>query len=156
MNEGFDLHRTVRCNYWSMPELQTAVYVTVVEERAWCINKSRILFSGRFKIQRRICKESLFLRDLLEIPGDLTGMRRVWLIIHALISSFVREMAFCSWFDIKTLSYQYMDSRCEDKTILRSFDLHNVISCAGKTTSLHWIRTLIVMMAYTLLQITLV
>ena len=37
-------------------------------------------------------------------------------------------------------SYQYRNSHCGDKTILRPSYLHNGISYTGKTTSLYWIR----------------
>ena len=47
------------------------------------------------------------------------------------------------WFNIKTASYQYRQSHCGDKTILRPSSLHNRISYTGKTTSLYWIRALV-------------
>ena len=47
------------------------------------------------------------------------------------------------WFNIKMTSYQYRKSHCEDKTILRPSYLHNGISYTGKTTSLYWIRALV-------------
>ena len=43
------------------------------------------------------------------------------------------------WFNIKMSSYQYRNSHCGDKTILRPAYLHNWISYTGKT-SLYWIR----------------
>ena len=46
------------------------------------------------------------------------------------------------WFNTKMSSYQYRKSHCGDKTILRPSYLHNGISYTGKTTSLHWIRAL--------------
>ena len=46
------------------------------------------------------------------------------------------------WFNIKMTSYQYRKSHCVDKTILRLSYFHNGISYTGKTTSLYWIRTL--------------
>ena len=48
------------------------------------------------------------------------------------------------WFNIKMTSYQYRKSHCGDKKILRPSYLHNGISYTGKTTSLYWIRTLII------------
>ena len=44
------------------------------------------------------------------------------------------------WFNKKMPSYQYRNSHCGDKTILRPSYLHNGISYTGKTTSLYWIR----------------
>ena len=46
-------------------------------------------------------------------------------------------------FNIKMPSYQYRKSHCGDKTVVRSSYLHNGISYTGKTTSLHWIRSLL-------------
>ena len=46
-------------------------------------------------------------------------------------------------FNIKISSYQYRKSHCGDKTILRPSYLHNGISYTGKTTSLYWIRALV-------------
>ena len=45
-----------------------------------------------------------------------------------------------AWFNIKMSSYQYRKSNYGDKTVVRSSYLHNGISCAGKMTSLYWIR----------------
>ena len=44
------------------------------------------------------------------------------------------------WFNIKMSSYQYRKSHCDDKTVVRSFYLHNGISYTGKMSSLYWIR----------------
>ena len=41
-------------------------------------------------------------------------------------------------------SYQYRNSHCGDKTIVRSSYLHNGISYTGNMTSLYWIRTLVI------------
>ena len=49
------------------------------------------------------------------------------------------------WRNIKTLSYQYMKSQCEDKTIVRSSYLRNRNSYAGDVTSLYWIDPLSVL-----------
>ena len=43
------------------------------------------------------------------------------------------------WFNIKMSSCQFRKSHCEDKTILRSYYLHNGISYTGKMISLYWI-----------------
>ena len=42
------------------------------------------------------------------------------------------------WFNIKMSSYQYRKSHCGDKTVVRSYYLHNGISYTGKMTSLYW------------------
>ena len=47
-------------------------------------------------------------------------------------------------FNIKMTSYQYRKSHCGDKTILRPSYLHNGISYTGKTTSLYWIKALVI------------
>ena len=47
------------------------------------------------------------------------------------------------WFNIKISSYQYRKSHCGDKTVVRSFYLHNGISYTGKMWSLYWIRALV-------------
>ena len=47
------------------------------------------------------------------------------------------------WFNIKMMSYQYMNSRCGDKTIFWPSYLHNANSYTGKTISLYWIRFLV-------------
>ena len=47
------------------------------------------------------------------------------------------------WFNIKMLSYQYRKFHCGDKTVVRSSYLHNGICYTGKTTSLYWIRALV-------------
>ena len=47
-------------------------------------------------------------------------------------------------FNIKMTSYQYRKSHCGDKTILRPSYLQNGISYTGKTTSLYWIRALVI------------
>ena len=47
-------------------------------------------------------------------------------------------------FNIKMSSYQYRESHCGDKTIVRSSYLHNGISYIGKTTFLYWIRALVI------------
>ena len=39
-------------------------------------------------------------------------------------------------------SYQYRKSHCGDKMVVRSSYLHNGISYTGETTSLYWIRAL--------------
>ena len=46
------------------------------------------------------------------------------------------------WFNIKMSSYQYRESHCGDKTVVRSSYLHNGVSYAGKMQSLYWIRAL--------------
>ena len=46
------------------------------------------------------------------------------------------------WFNIKMSSYQYRNSHCGVKTILRPSYLHNEISYTGMMSSLHWIRAL--------------
>ena len=43
-------------------------------------------------------------------------------------------------FNKKMPSYQYRNSHCGDKTVVRSSYLHNGISYTGKMTSLYWIR----------------
>ena len=48
------------------------------------------------------------------------------------------------WFNIKMLSNQYRKSHCGDKMILGPSYLHNGISYTGKTTSLYWIRVLVI------------
>ena len=55
------------------------------------------------------------------------------------------------WINIKMTSYQYRKSHCGDKTILRPSYLHNGISYTGKTTSLYWIRALIIMVGINML-----
>ena len=47
------------------------------------------------------------------------------------------------WFNIKMSSYQYRESHCEDKTVMRSSYLHNGNSSTGKMASLYWINPLI-------------
>ena len=42
-------------------------------------------------------------------------------------------------FNIKMSSNQYRKSRCGDKTVVKSSDLHNVNSYTGKMSSLYWI-----------------
>ena len=42
-------------------------------------------------------------------------------------------------FNIKMSSYQYRESHCGDKTVVRSSYLHNGISYTGKMSSLYWI-----------------
>ena len=44
---------------------------------------------------------------------------------------------------IKMAPYQYRKSHCGDKTISRSFYLHNGISYTGNRTSLYWIGALL-------------
>ena len=44
-----------------------------------------------------------------------------------------------SWFNIKMSSYQYRNSHCGDKTVVRSSYLHNGIFCSCKMSSLYWI-----------------
>ena len=46
------------------------------------------------------------------------------------------------WLNIKMSSYQYRKSYCGDKTVVRSYYLHNGISYTGKMSSLFWIRAL--------------
>ena len=46
------------------------------------------------------------------------------------------------WFNIKVSPCQYRKSHCGDKTIVRSFYLHNGISYTGKMTSLYWFNPL--------------
>ena len=48
------------------------------------------------------------------------------------------------WFNIEIQSYQYRKSQCGDQTVIRSSYLHNGISYTGKTTSLYWIRALVI------------
>ena len=43
------------------------------------------------------------------------------------------------WFNIKMSSYQYRKSHCVDRKTVRSSYLYNVISYAGKISSLYWI-----------------
>ena len=49
------------------------------------------------------------------------------------------------WFNIKMSSYQYRESHCGDKTVVRSSYLHNEISYTGKMTSLYWIGAQLMM-----------
>ena len=42
-------------------------------------------------------------------------------------------------FNLKMSSYQYRESHCGDKTVVRSSYLHNGISYSGKRSSLYWI-----------------
>ena len=46
-------------------------------------------------------------------------------------------------FNIKMSSYQYRESHCGDKTVVRSSYLHNGISNTGKMTYLYWISPLV-------------
>ena len=46
------------------------------------------------------------------------------------------------WSNIKMSSYQYRESHCGDKTVVRWSYFHNGISYTGKTVSLYWIRAL--------------
>ena len=52
-----------------------------------------------------------------------------------------------SWFNRKISPYQYRESHCGDKMVVRSSYLHNGISCTGKMTSLYWIRGLMFTLA---------
>ena len=52
------------------------------------------------------------------------------------------------WFNIKMSSYQYRESHCGDKTVVRSSCLHNGISYTGKISSLYWIRALVTISEY--------
>ena len=45
-------------------------------------------------------------------------------------------------FNIKMSSYQYRKFHCGDKTVVRSFYLHNGISYTGKIASFYWISPL--------------
>ena len=56
---------------------------------------------------------------------------------------FILEWPPGPWFNIKMSSYQYRESHCGDKTILRPSYLHNGISYAGKMRSLYWIGAVI-------------
>ena len=65
------------------------------------------------------------------------------------------------WFNIKMSSDQYGKSHCWDKTVVRSFYLHNGISYPGKMSSLYWIWAQVIILrvegitcqsAYNLLQ----
>ena len=47
------------------------------------------------------------------------------------------------WFNIKMSSYQYSESHCGDKTVVRSSYLHNGISYTGEMASLYWTNSLI-------------
>ena len=55
-----------------------------------------------------------------------------------------------AWFNIKMSPYQYRKSHCGDKTVIRSYYLHNEISYTGKMTSLYWISPLDATLAYLL------
>ena len=79
-----------------------------------------------------------------------------WTVVYMYISDnilwciYVRKLGYHwfrwwsgGWFNIKMTSYQYRNSHCGDKTILRSSYLHNGISHTGKMTSLYWIRALL-------------
>ena len=45
-------------------------------------------------------------------------------------------------FNIKMSSYQYRESRCGDKTVVRSSNLHNGIFYIGNMATLYWISLL--------------
>ena len=61
------------------------------------------------------------------------------LIIKKFYGIHLRAISPGSQFNIRMTSYQYRESHCGDKTILRPSYLHNGISYTGKITSLYWI-----------------
>ena len=67
------------------------------------------------------------------------GRKNMNVIFHTHVCS-TSHMCLGPWFNIKMSSYQYRNSHCGDKTILRPSYLHNGISYTGEMTSLYWIR----------------
>ena len=74
--------------------------------------------------------------DHLKLFSLLQWMNWIMPIFHAKVT--FQDPGGC--FHVKMSSYQYRNSHCGDKTILRPSYLHNGISFTGKTASLHWIR----------------
>ena len=64
----------------------------------------------------------------------------VWTVVPLLLKGPDVAATPGPWFNIKMSSYQYRNSHCGDKTILRPSYLHNGIPYTGKMTSLYWIR----------------
>ena len=63
-----------------------------------------------------------------------------WHRVSRQLISNVETLEPGSLFNIKMSSYQYRESRCWDKTVLRSSYLHNGNYYTGKTASLFWIN----------------
>ena len=104
-----------------------------------------------YQYRKSHCGDKTILRPSHLHNGiSYTGKTSSLYWIRALIVyNTVSDMRTCSpeagpWFNIKMSSYQYRKSHCGDKTVVRSSYLHNGISYTGKTTSLYWIRALIV------------
>ena len=73
-------------------------------------------------------------------PSPFSDVVSDWLVGYWLTDTKINKSKMSGpWFDIKMLSYQYWKLHCWDKTVVRSFNLHNGIPYTGKTPSLYWI-----------------
>ena len=63
--------------------------------------------------------------------------------IYIYVYIYVSRKTSRGWLNTKVQSYQYKESHCGNKTILRPSYLHNRISYTGKTTYLYWIKALV-------------
>ena len=59
-------------------------------------------------------------------------------IFKCVAATWLKERTPGTWFNIKMPSYQYRNSHCGDKTVVRSSYLHNGITYTGKMTFLYW------------------
>ena len=84
---------------------------------------------------------SLLRSDAIWRHGNWSILDQVMACCRAAPSHYLNQCWFITersgpWFNIRTSSYQYRESHCGDKTILRPSYLHNGIFYTGKITSL--------------------
>ena len=95
-----------------------------------------------FRAALIFCRALCSLVSVAVVSRNIFTLRGCCLFCCLVISSIF--VALGGRFNKKISSYQYRKSHCGDKTILRPSYLHNGISYTGKTTSLYWIRVLVI------------
>ena len=122
--------KTLVTDWISYSYLTYVVVVTAVKYE--CDLK---ILTGSFIKSKMFLMEKLTNRNLVTPPLVVVKQSwRVWVRLTLVTPETV------SWFNIKISSYQYRESHCGDKTVVRSSYLHNGISYTGEISSLYWIR----------------
>ena len=133
-SRGGLIHSGVKPQYF----VKWKVNTLAVDDLALPDARASFLSLARSKL--RLCSAN-------HMPGYWSNLPCDWPSTAWVYSEQETENGPRAQFSIRMTSYQYMKSHCGDKTILRPAYLHNGISYTGKTTSLYWIGTQVIITA---------
>ena len=122
--------------HWPLGDV--VVIIKVNKKIYYNITDSMTIISAGYTSNYEITKNTPNLTPTSRVAPSMDCL--LWLFWSKMISVIKRLTTPGPRFNIKMTSYQYRNSHCGDKTILRPSYLHNGISYTGKMTSLYWIR----------------